>query len=196
MKVKNLVAVAALGLSVFSVASNAAVYRWTFENAGSAFAFLDFDTSNSNFRLFDNSGDSFLSGDTGVNGIAFVANNGQTFNSPTNVTNAYTTGTINMFSLLPALRPSGYNYAYVGLTNLAATELGAGESVAYNYGNIDFNNLGSIALRVNSNNSIILNNPTWVAATSVAQVPEAETSAMMVLGLGILGLAARRRKQA
>lgn len=225
MKIKNLVAVVALGLSVYSVASNAAIYRWSFNYNGFSsgeFAFLDFDSSNGNFRLYDNTGqyasetisfadNSYLTSTIGVNGLALDFTAAGTTFLPTPITTTEDSGTVNNFTsafTAPNAFFAGsiatYDYGIVTANNGSSNEVNNGESTTFKISNdIVQSNIAGVAVRLNFNNGDLNSNggggAVWIvgqAVNSGAPVPEAETSAMMVLGLGILGFVARRRKQA
>jgi hypothetical protein len=51
-----------------------------------------------------------------------------------------------------------------------------------------------VALRFNDNNGAINGNSEWITGVAVAAVPEPETYAMFLAGLGLLGFTARKRK--
>lgn len=194
----NFVASALLLVGVVTSA-DAAIYRYSFSTTGSSgvFAFLDFDTTSSNFRLFDNTSNAFLASQIGVNGISFDFVGAQTLTAPAaTFQTVWDTTTIGSLSATTdPIAPVGYTSAFATANNNDGSEIKNGGSTSFNFGNIAFSNIDNIALRLNTSNGALNSSGEWVVATSVAQVPEAETGAMMVLGLGILGFAARRRKQ-
>ncbi len=204
MKIKKLVVtVAALGAMTLSATSQAAIYRWSFSDVNQAdFAFLDYDTSLSKFRLFDNPANNYLSGNLGVNGVAFDFVGAQTLpNTSATFTDADSNVAIGTFitnNTIPSL-PSGFVRGYSTLSNASAFEINNGESTSFSLGSIDIANIDNVAVRLNSGGVLQPLNGQWVVGTSVnngAPVPEAETSAMMAFGLGVLGFVARRRKKA
>ncbi len=195
MKIKSMLLVALLAVSASSVA-NAAVYRWSFSDLSQTdFAFLDFDTSTSKFRLFDNPDNNYLSAPLGINGVAFDFVGPQTlpFSTPTftDADSNVAIGTLITNNILPTL-PTGFVRGYSTAFNTSAFEINNGESTSFNFGAIDFSNIDNVAVRVNSN----LVNGSWVLGTLVQNtpVPEPETYAMFMAGLGLLGFVSRRKK--
>jgi len=180
--------------------ANATIYQFSFSNVTSngVFAFLDFDTSTSNFRLYDNTANSYLesNGNLGVNGVAFDFFNPVTLNSPVNTTATnFANTTIGSLTILNT-PPAGFTSAFRSANNTASNEIGTNESTSFNFGPISYTNIRSIALNLNSNNAAGNSNGDWVNQVSVTAIPEAETSAMFLAGLGLLGFVSRRRKQA
>lgn len=192
-------------LSLMTVASaNAAVYRWSFSNLDqSDFAFLDFDTDTSNFRLFDNPSNNYLAPAFGVNGIALDFVGPQTLPGllttiPT-FTDTYSNvsiGNLVVNNLVPVL-PSGFVRGYSSISNGTAFEINNGESTTFNITTIDFSNIDNVAVRLNSGTGLQPTNGTWVVGSLVqtTPVPEAETTAMMALGLGLIGFMTKRRRK-
>lgn len=198
---KGLVAAVAFSAMAFSASSQAAIYRWSFDVIGhDDFIFLDFDTDTNDFRLFDNTADAYLNSQLGVNGISFDFNGAQTMPlSTSTVLGAYGNTTIG--TLTQTTQPSlltGYVVGYATPNNNDDNEINDGQSTMFNFGAIAFSNIDNVAIRLNASNGALNSSGTWVGGTLVQNtpVPEAETSAMMVLGLGVLGFVARRRKQA
>ena len=195
--IKNTALALLLSLGVMSSA-NAAIYRWSFSTVDQTdFAFLDFDTVTSDFRIFDNSANDYLASPRGVNGISFDFNGSQTLNA-TAVTSSVSIGTLSQ-TVLPPLN-SGYTVGFATASNGVADEINDGESTTFNFGAIDFANIDNVALRLNGNNGVLgaSGGQAWVGGSLVQStpVPEAETSAMMALGLGLIGFMAKRRKKA
>lgn len=225
MKIKKVVAVVALGLTIVSVSSQAAIYRWSFNYngvSGGEFAFLDFDSANRNFRLYDNTGqyagetisfanNNYLTTTIGVNGLALDFTAAGTTFLPTPITTTEDSGTVNNFTsaftapnAFFAGSIAAYDYGIVTANNGRSNEINNGESTTFNISNnIARSNIAGVAVRLNFNNGDLNagggGDSVWVvgqAVNSGSPVPEAETSAMMALGLGVLGFVARRRKQA
>lgn len=178
--------------------ANAAVYQWSLDLGGSALGFLDFDTTTNNFRLYDNFADTGLASPTGINGLEF------TFLNPVSLT----TGNVNSFSSFYDTANGavyeqfsltgvggGTLYTYTAADNQQTNEINDGESSSFNFGVLNVANIQTVRYRLNTNNSANLNNGGFQNATAVGQVPEAETSAMMVLGLAVLGLVSNRRRK-
>lgn len=202
MQVKKLVVtMAALGAMALSVTSQAAVFRWTFNTLEqNDIAFLDFDTVTSDFRLFDNSANNYLSSPIGINGVSFDFVSAQTLN-PTAATSAGLFGNVSIGTLSATTQPAlitGFQFGFATANNGDANEINNGEGTMFNFGAIAFSNFDNVAIRLNASNGALNSSGTWVGGTLVQQtpVPEAETGAMMALGLGVLGFVARRRKQA
>jgi len=219
MKTKlKAIALSAMLMFGASNAANAVVYRWSFTdnvNSGGIFAYLDFDTVTFDFRLADNNGqhpelsatNTYLTSPIGVNGIAFdFLNNATTINTSA-LTDTDGSGSIAWASTSigtlsdttqPGL-PTGYNFGFASPNNNDNNEISNGESTMFNFGNIVFSNISGISLRVNTSNGALNSSGTWVSGQLVnggAPVPEAETYAMFLAGLGLLGFVSRRRKQA
>lgn len=206
VNIKNAALAVLLSLGVVSGA-NAAVYRWSFSDATQTdFAFLDFDTVTSDFRLFDNSANNYLTGNLGVNGISFDFNGAQTLNA-TAVTSLNGSGAVNygnttIGTLSATTNPlliTGYTSGFVTASNGSESEIGDGEGTMFNFGTIAYSNIDNVAIRFNTNNGALNSGGAgWVGGTLVqtTPVPEAETGAMMALGLGLIGFVARRRKKA
>lgn len=195
MKVKSVLLGALLAVSVSSVA-NAAVYRWSFSDINQTdFAFLDFDTATSKFRLFDNPDNNYLTAPIGVNGVAFDFLGPQVLplSTPTftDADSNVAIGTLITNNILPPL-PSGFVRGYSTILNTSGFEINNGESTSFNLGVIDYANIDNVAVRINSN----LINGSWVVGTLVQNtpVPEPETYAMFMAGLGLLGFVSRRKK--
>lgn len=196
MKIKSMLLVALLAVSASSVA-NAAIYRWSFSVVEQEnFAFLDFDTATSDFRLFDNPDNNFLLSPLGVNGISFD------FIDPTIINNSAVTSGISIGTFVrndtePPLI-SGFTHGFVTDSNAIGDEINNGESTTFNFGFIDFANIDNVAIRLNGNNGVIGANggQAWVGGSLVQNtpVPEPETYAMFMAGLGLLGFVSRRKK--
>lgn len=197
MKVKSVLLGALLAMSVSSVA-NAAIYRWSFSTVTNQnFAFLDFDTATSDFRLFDNPLDSFLDSPLGVNGISFDFLDPTTVINNSAVTSGISIGTFVRNDTEPPLI-SGFTHGFVTDSNAVGDEVNNGESTTFNFGAIDFANIDNVAIRLNGNNGVIGANggQVWIGGTLVQDtpVPEPETYAMFMAGLGLLGFVSRRKK--
>lgn len=195
MKLKNVLLGALLSFVVISNV-NAAVYRWSFSVVEqSDFAFLDFDTTTSKFRLFDNPSNNYLTAPLGVNGVAFdfVGPQALPFSTPTftDADSNVAIGELITNNILPPL-PSGFVRGYSTILNTSGFEVNDGESTSFNLGSIDYNNIDNVAVRINSN----LVNGSWVPGVLVQNtpVPEPETYAMFMAGLGLLGFVSRRKK--
>lgn len=189
----------AVGLLLVSAvgSANATVYRWSFEDLSSSgtFAFLDFDTASSNFRLFDNTSNGYLTGNVGINGISFSFLNGFDVTGPA-VTFQTVWDNTTIGSLTSTDAAGGYTRGFKTATNAPADEIQNGESTSFNFGAIDFSNIAGVAVRLNANDANNSNSGVWAFQTASAlAVSEVETSAMMVLGLGLLGFAAKRRRK-
>lgn len=201
VKIKGLVVALALGAMSFSAVTQAEVYRW---NLGT-YGFLDFDSASSNFRLYDNAstsgGVNGLGDNNGINGLTFSFNSavGLSTGSVASFSTAFDTAFGTTYKPLTFTGVSSIAntvYTYTGASNQTIDELVDGQSASFNFGNILFSNIAGVGFRLNDNNANNLNTGSIISATSVGQVPEVEISAMMLLGLGVLGFAARRRKQA
>jgi hypothetical protein len=194
--IKSTILATLLAMGMSNVA-NATIYQFSFSDAssGGVFAFLDFDTTTNEFRLYDNGANGYLTSPTGVNGIAFDFTSPLSLPSPVSTTQTvWDTTTIGQLSSTTV--PFGFSNAYASATNGDADEINNGESTSFSFGAIDYSNIGGVALRLNTSNGSLNSSGTWVNSVGVAAVPEAETSAMMVLGLGLIGFVARRRKSA
>lgn len=195
MKIKSMLLVALLSVGASSV-TNAEVYRWSFSDLNQTdFAFLDFDTTTSKFRLFDNPANNYLVAPLGVNGVAFDFIGPQVlpFSTPTftDVDSNVAIGSLITNNILPPL-PSGFVRGYSTILNTSGFEINDGESTSFNFGPIDYSNIDNVAVRVNSN----LVNGSWVVGTLVQNtpVPEPDTYVMFMTGLGLLGFVSCRKK--
>lgn len=212
-------------LSGATLNANATVYRFTFSdtsteyaqtspsasNPTDVFAFLDYDTDLNQFRLFDNTADGYLSSTGGsssrygITGIAFNFSGSApslgTVSYPSSIYDSGSMSGLASTSSVPsAISGAGFDLAYT--TNQRLTN-GESETFAFqNFTNSTFNSLvssggnvlaSSIAVRVSREDSQRIS---WFAASSVAAVPEPETYAMFLAGLGLLGFVSRRKLQA
>lgn len=197
MKSKS-VLLAALLVAGASNVANAAVYRWSFSVVDQdKFAFLDFDTVTYDFRLFDNPDNDYLTSPRGVNGISFDFENDATVINNSAVTTGISIGTFVREDNLPDLI-AGFTHGFVAASNDVDDEVNNGESTTFNFGFIDFANIDNVAIRLNGNNGVIGANggQAWVGGSLVQNVPEPETYAMYMAGLGLLGFVSRRKKAA
>lgn len=162
----------------------------------------------------------YLTTTIGVNGIAFDfgLNSAPTFLSTPISTGpgAWGNVSINDFTASSANPNPGFtgdtgsfDIGFTTASNADQNEINVGESTMFKLSN-DISNTGlaGVALRLNFNNGGLNANgggPTgnigsiWIVGQRVnsgAPVPEAGTSAMMALGLGLIGFVASRRKKA
>lgn len=201
----------ALAFASLSTGAVAQVYQWSFTSTDTSqvFAFLDYDTVTNDFRLYDNAANNYLNdvnpSSIGVNGVAFSFGSPVVFPATVNTfQTVYDTPNANrvMPSFASVASPvSGLDYELISASNRRTDEIGDGESTSFDLGIALPNDptTWTVALRLNTNNANAANylgNGSWIEQSSVAAIPEADTSAMMVLGLGVLGFVARRRKQA
>lgn len=201
----------ALAFASLSTGAVAQVYQWSFTTSGVVFAFLDYDTVTKDFRLYDNSANAYLN-DTapssiGVNGIAFSFGSsvGAFPSTVSTYQGAYDSANANavMGEFSSVASPvSGLDYELISSSNRRTDEIGNGESTSLDFGTLVLPNdplTWTVALRLNTNNANATNylgNGSWIKQSSVVAIPEADTSTMMVLGLGVLGFVVKRRKQA
>lgn len=177
---------------------NAAVYRWSFSVVEQDnFAFLDFDTLTSDFRLFDNPDNDYLFSPLGVNGISFDFLDPTTVINNSAVTSGISIGTFVRNDTEPPLI-SGFSHGFVTDSNAVGDEVNNSESTTFNFGLIDFANIDNVAIRLNGNNGVIGANggQVWVGGSLVQNtpVPEPEAYVMFMAGLGILGFVSSRKK--
>lgn len=197
MKIKSALLVALLAIGASNVA-NAAIFRWSFSVVDQEnFAFLDFDTATNDFRLFDNPDNNYLTSPRGINGISFDFTNPATVINNSAVTSGISIGTFVRNDTEPPLI-TGFTHGFVTNSNAVADEINNAESTTFNFGFIDFDNIDNVAIRLNGNNGVIGANggQVWVGGTLVQNVPEPETYAMFMAGLGLLGFVSRRKKAA
>ncbi len=186
-----------LGLLLMTVVhqADATIHTWSFEdgNPSSIFAFLDFDDVTSDFTIRDNPLNNDLERNAGVNGIAFD------FQSRVGLPSSVTTSSIGQFnySITTPSLPAGFSDGFVGVTNRGGQEVNDGEFTIVNFGTINFANINGVALRFNNNNARTTDsgNGSWITGGAVvAAVPEPQTYAMFLAGLGLMGFAARRKQ--
>lgn len=226
--------------------ANATVYRFSFtfnsteyiELGGNGatnpppgiFAYLDFDTTINQFRLYDAPNNVYLGSSVqglgvglGLNGIAFDFGAtapvlGAASYPSTGASVFYDNGSmlgLSQLASVPSAIDSNFNDAYKTLSggseSIADTyKLIAGESETFTISGFDTAALSqlngatinagslvlsapSVAIRVQSSTG---NSASWFAATSVTAVPESETYAMFMVGLGLIGFTAKRCKEA
>jgi hypothetical protein len=190
--------ITAIGL-VFSAHVSAAVHTYQFDGAvingtgitpSSSFATLTVDDTSNLFNLSLNNlvtlgfgpnanvtdfAVSYSAANPGVSGVS---------------------GGVNTITVTSANQPAGaFNFGF-GF-NAGSNELTSGESTSWTATGFDFSNLtsgalGTFALRVQGAGQGANGNG-WYGAT-LAAVPEPETYAMLLVGLGLVGFSARRRQ--
>jgi hypothetical protein len=191
MKVNKLKSLVAGSFLLFGAVSNAnaALFTWSFDNgaSGGIFAYLDFDDTSKDFTIRDVTTNSFLLSPNGINGISFDFISNVSLTTPSG---------LQINTTQPPLL-SGFDQGFSTANNQATSELNDNEtSLVYNFGNnIVASNINGIAIRLNTNNGNNLNDGAWIAGTEVTTaVPEPETYAMFLAGLGLLGFVARRKQ--
>lgn len=187
---------AAFGAIILSASAHATVYRWNLDTYG----FLDFDSSTNDFRLYDNTSNTGLSGNNGINGLTFSFNNSVILSTTVGSFSSFwdtANGSVyKPLTLLGSVNGTQTIYSYNTATNQDVNELKDGQSASFNFGVIDFTNIAGIGYRFNSTSSANVNSGIVSDATLVGQVPEVQSWLMMALGIGVLGFVTRRRKQA
>lgn len=185
---------AVLGMLLFSAYSQAAVYRWNLDT----YAFLDFDSSTNDFRLYDNTANTGLSGGDGINGLTFSFYNSVILSTTVGSFSSFwdtANGSVyKPLTLLGSVNGTQTIYSYNTATNQDINELKDGQSASFNFGAVDFSNIAEIGYRLNTNSAANVNSGSIAEATLVGQVPEPQTTLMLALGLGVLCFVARRRK--
>ncbi len=188
-----------LGLFLMTVVhqADAEIFTWSFENGNpsSVFAFLDFDDATSNFTIRDNTLVNYSNRNAGVNGIAFDY-------AGTLPTGAFSTanddiGEFDSSGVTLASLPAGFDVGFSGPSNRIGNEVNDDESTVINFGTINFADINGVALRFNSDNAARsdIGNGSWITGVAVvAAVPEPQTYAMFLAGLGLMGFAARRKQ--
>lgn len=147
------------------------------------------------------SGINGLSGVSGSSGVDYGAAYSFEFLSPTNSAIPATT---NYFSITPDLWGGSFNTVTLSAFDNSNQLIGSGSFVENvgSLGTLELNGIGAfhkvvVAVSLANPNSggIGMDLVTFGDLTAIAPVPEPETYAMMLAGLGLLGLAAKRRRQ-
>jgi len=187
MKNKTLKLLLAAAFSITSFAANAANYTFdenevltflTLSDGTSFPAYSNFSSTSSDYTyttVFNGFSGTFLGG---MYGIQHTMPSGDALNGFASLTQqsndaSYTTpATYQTFT---------FDITYTGGTGLFEGASGTGIFTGENF----FNNQGAI----------VSGFATLTASVSTPPVPEADTSAMLLMGVGVMGFMARRRKQ-
>lgn len=210
---KNLLAGIVGALSIaFATNASAVVYTYTFgeriDTAGpsdfgpatpGSFATLVFDDIAKTFTLSFLNAAPFLSG-ARIDTVAVNYNDGNSGTTPSATPASAISGGVTVVSANNSNGPYGggsNNDPFSWAIGNGSNYLNGGESVSWTAAALNTSWLasdsnGTFALHVYRNGSGADTN-SWYKATSVVAVPEPETYAMLLAGLGLVGFMARRR---